>query len=91
MEKGEPMKPDHIERQWKTLWAAGHPGQPPEGVQHDSMRTAFYAGAQALISIMFRHLEPGSEPTPADLRLMEEIESEIQAYGRSLIEEASDG
>lgn len=78
------MKADHINRIWESYWRAGYGDRPASGAQHDAMRQAFFAGATGLLSMMLRVLEPGTEPTEADMRLMTDIDAELSAFGRDL-------
>lgn len=55
----------------------------PEGVsqtQVDEMRKAFFAGAHHLFSSIMSVLDPGHEPTARDLRRMDQIYEELQAF-----------
>ena len=56
-------------------------GAPP--VQIDETRNGFYAGAHHLLWCVMNALEPGTEPTPADLVLLDEIHGELQAFAKS--------
>jgi hypothetical protein len=50
-------------------------------LQLEEMRNAFFAGAQHLFASMLAVLDPGSEePTANDLRRMELIADELQAF-----------
>lgn len=49
-------------------------------VQVAEMRMAFFAGAQHLFGTIMTILDPGSEPTEADLRRMDLIDRELQQY-----------
>lgn len=49
--------------------------------QLDQMRSAFFAGAQHTFhSITGSLLDPGSEPTDADLRRMDNIDQELRRF-----------
>lgn len=54
------------------------PNAPPE--QLEMMRGAFYAGAQHLWGTINSVLDEGTEPTPADLRRMEQIDLELRVF-----------
>lgn len=49
-------------------------------IQVDEMRKAFFAGAQHLFSSIMCILDPGSEPTDRDLRRMDQIHQELEAF-----------
>jgi hypothetical protein len=57
-------------------------------VQVRESRRAFYAGAQALLSVIMRQLtpdvEPTEPPTEADLQMMDEIDGELVAFFASV-------
>lgn len=48
--------------------------------QLQEMRQAFFAGAQHLFSSIMTILDPGSEPTDADLKRMDLIDQELRAF-----------
>lgn len=48
--------------------------------QMDDLRTTFFAGAQHLWGSIFGILDPGSEPTEQDLRRMDLIHHELEAF-----------
>lgn len=51
---------------------------PPDQLRE--MRMAFFAGAQHLLASIMTFLDPGDEPTDADLRRMELISAELQGF-----------
>lgn len=53
-------------------------------VERMETKRAFYAGAQGLLSAILKGLTPGTEPEEADLRMMDEIEAEIRAFGEDV-------
>lgn len=59
------------------------------------MRAAFFAGAQHLFGSIMSMLDPGNEPTEKDLRRMQLISSELDAFVATLKDlakrEASNG
>jgi len=59
---------------------------PPDAseVQITEMRTAFMAGAQHLFGSIMTMLDPDSEPTERDMRRMEQIHDELEAYRKEL-------
>jgi hypothetical protein len=52
-------------------------------VQIEETRRAFFAGAQHLFASIMTILEPGSEPTENDLKRMDHIHNELQAFAAS--------
>lgn len=49
-------------------------------------RRAFYAGAECLLVGVMRMLDPGSDPTDADLARMEALVAELKAFARDVAE-----
>ena len=58
--------------------AAIAPDALPE--QLHEMRLAFFAGAQHLFASIMSVLDPGSEPTDADMERMSNIDAELRAF-----------
>ena len=52
--------------------------------QVDEMRMAFMAGAQHLLGSIMNVLDPGEEPSEADMKRMSLIGDELEAYGEEL-------
>lgn len=50
----------------------------------DAMRVAFMAGAQHLFASIMVVMEPGTEPTEADTRRLELINTELEAFRQEL-------
>ena len=48
--------------------------------QLHEMRLAFFAGAQHLFASIMSVLDPGSEPTDADMERMSNIDTELRAF-----------
>jgi hypothetical protein len=48
--------------------------------QVDEMRNAFFAGAQHLLASIMSILDPGEEPTVADLQRMDLIQNELDRF-----------
>jgi len=53
-------------------------------VQLQETRRAFYAGAQSLLALVMRDLEPDAEPTENDIALMEALHAELQQFARDV-------
>lgn len=68
-----------IEKLWADFRRKVVPIAAPP-VQVTEMRRAFYAGAGALFSELIRMLDPGTEPTEADLRKMDAIAMELEQF-----------
>lgn len=68
-----------IEAGWVALRALTmHPAA--SQAQIDDTRRAFFAGAQHLFSSIMGILDPGAEPTEADLARMTMISVELQSF-----------
>jgi hypothetical protein len=50
--------------------------------QLDQMRSAFFAGALHLFASIVTVLDPGSEPTDADMASMSRIDAELRAFSQ---------
>jgi len=72
-----------IEAGWMALRAQAVPLS-ASAAQIDDMRLAFMGGAQHLFASIMTILDPGSEPTRADLRRMELIHRELEAFATEL-------
>ncbi|KRR21311.1 hypothetical protein CQ14_06590 [Bradyrhizobium lablabi] len=69
-----------IEAGWVGLRIACKLEDAPR-IQLEEMRNAFFAGAQHVFhSITGGLLDPGSEPTDADLRRMDQIDAELRRF-----------
>lgn len=68
-----------IEAGWQGLRLMAVPPGAPE-IQLREMRKAFFAGAQHLFSTIMRTLDPGDEPTEADMRRLDNIQAELDAF-----------
>jgi len=53
-------------------------------VQIEECHRAFYAGAAILFESIMRMLDPGEEPTDADMARMSAIDKELRDFGRGL-------
>ncbi len=56
--------------------------------QVEETHRAFYAGAAILFEVIMRMLDPGVEPTDADLEKMNALDAELRAFGAGLDAEA---
>lgn len=72
-----------IEAGWASLAAMWvPPGAPPQQVA--DLRKAFMAGAHHTFASLMTMLEPGEDPTTADLSRMDKIQAELDAFGAEL-------
>ncbi len=55
-------------------------------VQRQEMRRAFYAGAQSILFGIIAVFAPETEPTAADLQIMEDLHQELQDFGKAVKE-----
>ena len=80
-----------IAAEWASYAAAVLPKTAPP-VQRTECERAFYAGAAGLFHAIMTILEPGAEPTEADLEHFSGIEGELDAFaarvGRAAADEA---
>lgn len=70
------------------LWASYEKKVLPFGapaVQVLETRRAFYAGASGLLAAICGILEEDAEPTPQDLRVMDAIHAELEAFSASVL------
>jgi len=72
-----------IEAGWVGLRLAAIPLDAP-AVQLNEMRMAFMAGAQHLFASIMGMLDEDAEPTDADLKRMDMIHEELEAYAKEL-------
>lgn len=70
-----------IEAGWASLRITVIPPDAPP-VQINSMREAFFAGAQHLFGSIMTMLDPDAEPTDADMRRMRLIDNELKQFLR---------
>ncbi|MBY0251897.1 MAG: hypothetical protein K2X54_11025 [Methylobacterium organophilum] len=72
-----------IEAGWAGLAAMWLPADaPPQQVA--DLRKAFMAGAQHTWGSLMTMLEPGADPTTADMSRMDKIQAELDAFGAEL-------
>lgn len=55
-------------------------GVPIDSVQYVETRRGFYAGATHLLAAIVSTLDPGLDPTSADLKRMDDIEAELNDF-----------
>jgi hypothetical protein len=67
---------------WESYQAEVLRGAPD--IQHSEYRLAFWAGAATLFYAIMKHgLDPGEEPTDADVAHMAAIEAEIHRFAET--------
>jgi hypothetical protein len=72
-----------IEIEWRQYIALAIPANAPD-IQRTECKCAFFAGAQAFYRSLITLLEPGKEPTDADLFLMKQLEDELDRFCRDV-------
>jgi hypothetical protein len=72
-----------IEAGWVALRLAIIP-ENATGNQLDSMRFAYMAGAQHLFSSILAMLEPGADEVPAEVKRMDLINKELEAFTKEM-------
>jgi len=75
------MKP--IESGWISYRNMVLPKGAPD-IQIRECRQAFYAGAAILMEGIMRSLDPGDEPSEADMERMAAIQAELDAFGQEI-------
>lgn len=68
-----------IEMGWQALRITVLPPNASQ-IQLEEMRVAFFAGAQHLFATIMRTLDPGTDPTAADLNRIELIDKELHDW-----------
>lgn len=68
-----------IEAGFLAMLATTYPDGMSDAQRHH-MRMAFFGGAQHLFGTLMNVLDPGDEPTDADLSKMAKIQSELDAF-----------
>jgi hypothetical protein len=73
----------YIKDGWQSYRKMVIPGD-ASPVQIRETKQAFYAGASLLWYALMATLDADAEPTEADMRRMDSINKEIEAYGQKL-------
>jgi len=68
-----------IEAGWVGLRLAAIPDD-ASATQLEEMRNAFFAGGQHLFASIMSMLDPGEEPTAADMERLEKIDGELRDF-----------
>jgi hypothetical protein len=76
-----------IAEAWRSYERHVVPASAPE-IQRSETKKAFYAGASTLFGAILAMLEPGEEPTEADLRKMDAVAQELQEHLEEVRREA---
>jgi hypothetical protein len=53
-------------------------------IQRQEMRRAFYAGAESILFRVIQSFAPESEPTEADLQIMEDLDQELKDFAQAV-------
>jgi hypothetical protein len=77
------MKRLLMAEQWDQFARAALPPSCSD-VQRTEMRRAFYAGAQGILFKVIVVLAPESEPTVADLEMMNDLERELSDFAEAV-------
>jgi len=72
-----------IEMGWVALRRIAVPHDAPPEQIHE-MRMAYMAGAQHLFASMMGFLDPGEEPTDDDMKRIELIHNELEAFRKEM-------
>lgn len=72
-----------IEAGWQSYRSTVLPQDASE-IQIRECRQAFYAGAAILFEGLMNALDPGDDPTEADLGRMAAIQNELDAFGQEI-------
>lgn len=72
----------YIETGWQS-YRALLPKDASE-IQLKETRQAFFGGAALLLEAIMKSLEPGVEATANDLQVMEDVQAELDAFGREM-------
>lgn len=73
-----------VELGFASFLAVCFKGQALGNDQRQQLRDAFFAGAQHLFASIMTILDPGEEPTEADLARMESIHRELETFAGEL-------
>ena len=79
------MKRLLMAEQWDTFARAVLPKN-ASTVQRWEMRRAFYAGAESILFRVIQSFDPESEPTDADLKMMEDLDQELKDFAKAVKE-----
>ena len=78
------MKRMLMAEQWDQFARAVLPKNQFSMIQCQEMRRAFYAGAQAILFGVIVAFAPETEPTAADLQVMEDLERELSDFAEAV-------
>lgn len=76
------MADDYIERQWRSYRNKVLPAGAPQ-TQIVECKRAFFAGALSLLTSISSDLDPGEDPTDADMDRMGSIHRELVKFGET--------
>lgn len=72
-----------VDAEWETFRRDALPGGLPS-YQVREMRRAFYGGALSLLATIMKTLDPGDEPTEADMARMDDIKADLDLFGEEV-------
>jgi len=79
------MKRQLMAEQWDEFARAVLPSGVSQ-VQRQEMRRAFYAGAESILFRVITAFAPESEPTDADLQIMDDLDQELKDFTKAVKE-----
>jgi len=72
-----------LEQQWRSFEImTGVAATSP--IQRKEMRRAFYAGASSIMDAIVTSLDPGTEPTDADMEYMDSLTKELSQFASDI-------
>jgi hypothetical protein len=74
-----------MDEQWAKFFELVFTADTPE-IQKREMRRAFYAGAQAILFRVIAAFAPETEPTEADLKVMDDLNQELNDFAKAIQE-----
>lgn len=77
------MANNRIDKHWLSYRQDVIPNDAPD-TQVRECRRSFYAGARGLLFEILTMLDPGKEPTDADIAKMRDINNELQEFAASV-------
>lgn len=72
-----------MQEQWGVFCERVMPIDAPE-IQKQEMRRAFYAGGQAIMFRIIAAFAPELEPTEGDLKIMDDLNNELNEFARAV-------
>lgn len=79
------IKRQLMAEQWDQFARAVLPAGTSE-IQRREMRRAFYAGAESILFRVISAFAPDTEPTAADLQIMDDLDRELKDFAKAVKE-----